>query len=102
MRVGVVGARSVLSLVVVALAVTASIVAAGSVPHTHHADSPGFYNQEHDLTALAAVGGGAPLPAAAAIAGAPVASRPLAVAAAPRLPSRPASNNASRAPPVSA
>jgi len=96
------GARAALTLALVALAVVASIVAAGSVPHTHLADSPGLFNHEHDFTALAALGGGAPVPAAAAIAVALVASRPLTVPPALRPPSRPASNNASRAPPVSA
>jgi hypothetical protein len=97
-----VDARAALSLALVALAVVASIVAAGSVPHSHQADSVGLYNQEHDLSTLAALAGSAPLTATTTIAVALVASRPLSAAPAPRLASRPTSDDPSRAPPVSA
>jgi hypothetical protein len=95
-------ARAVLSVALVALAVVASIAAAGSVPHTHLAGGPGLYNHEHDFTTLAAVGGGAPLPAVPAIAASRVTNGALAVPPAPRPRSRPASDDASRAPPASA
>jgi hypothetical protein len=44
--------------------VLASLVLQGAVPlHTHDSPVPAFYNQEHDLTTLAAFGTGVPLPA---------------------------------------
>ncbi len=45
----------------VALAVTAVVLTAASVPHTHVTVKPGLYNQEHDLSYLAALGGVGPL-----------------------------------------
>jgi hypothetical protein len=44
------------SLVVVALAIIAMVLAAGSVPHVHDDPEAGVYNQEHDLTLLAGLG----------------------------------------------
>jgi hypothetical protein len=48
-----------------ALALLGFLVSVGSVPHTHTGQGAGLYNQEHDLSYLAAFGGGAPPPAAA-------------------------------------
>ncbi|MGH7308264.1 MAG: hypothetical protein ACREK6_06180 [Candidatus Rokuibacteriota bacterium] len=45
----------------VTLAVIAVVLTAASVPHTHVTVKPGLYNQEHDLSYLAALGGVAPL-----------------------------------------
>jgi hypothetical protein len=50
-----------------ALALTALVLDAGSVPHAHFGLKVGLYNQEHDLTYLATFGGGAPLPEGAAL-----------------------------------
>jgi hypothetical protein len=48
-----------------ALALLGFLASVGSVPHTHTGYGTGLYNQEHDLSYLAAFGGGAPPPAAA-------------------------------------
>jgi hypothetical protein len=48
-----------------ALALLGFLASVGSVPHTHTGAGAGLYNQEHDLSYLAAFGGGAPPPAAA-------------------------------------
>jgi hypothetical protein len=45
------------SPVVVALAIIGMVLATGSVPHVHDHPEAGVYNQEHDLTLLAGVGG---------------------------------------------
>lgn len=49
-----------IALVVFALSVGALLLQGGSLPHLH--DRPGVYNHDHDLTLLATLGGGAPLP----------------------------------------
>ena len=41
----------------VVAAVLGVVLSAGSLPHSHQPSLPGLYNQEHDLTQLAAVGG---------------------------------------------
>jgi hypothetical protein len=56
-----------LLLVLLGLVVASLLLQGGSLPHTHQSSKPGLYNQEHDLTTLAAIGGIAPLPAATAI-----------------------------------
>jgi hypothetical protein len=93
--------RAAATLTLVALAVLASVASTGSVPHAHVAGEPALYNQEHDLSTLAALGSAAPLPAPVAVAAALVV---LAVLPAPpsRLRSRRAGGHASRAPPATA
>jgi hypothetical protein len=44
------------------LAVAALVLSTGSVPHAHVAPEVGLWNHEHDLSVLAALGLGAPLP----------------------------------------
>ena len=56
---------STLSLVVVAT--LGLVLSTASLPHTHQPSLPGLYNQEHDLTLLAAVGGIGPLPDAPSV-----------------------------------
>ena len=51
-------------MLLVMLALAGFVLGAASIPHSHNAGHPGFYNQEHDLSYLATFGGGAPLPAA--------------------------------------
>ena len=55
---------SLVPTILVALALTGSLLGAASIPHSHTPGHPGLYNQEHDLSYLATFGGGAPLPAA--------------------------------------
>jgi len=43
------------------LAVVGLVLQGASVPHTHAASSPGFYNQDHDLILLATLHGAAVL-----------------------------------------
>jgi hypothetical protein len=45
----------------VTLALASVLLAAATVPHSHLTGAPGLYNQEHDLSYLAALGGVAPL-----------------------------------------
>ena len=52
------GSRRLLG-VLLFLAVTGQLLQAGSVPHTHAASTPGFYNQDHDLVLLATLHGAA-------------------------------------------
>jgi hypothetical protein len=52
------------STLLVALAVAGFLLGAASIPHSHGPGHPGLYNQEHDLSYLATLGGVAPLPAA--------------------------------------
>lgn len=54
-----------LALAVVAVLLATLLLQGGTLPHSH--DGVGLYNQEHDLTTLAAFGGGAPLPAVAPV-----------------------------------
>jgi len=88
-----------LPALVIALALAALVADAGSVPHAHLGGEPGLYNQEHDLSALAAFGAGGPLPGAAALPAALVVVAALvpAVSLATSAPRRPAD---SRAPPA--
>ena len=55
--------RLIAPTILVALALTGSLLGAASIPHSHTPGHPGLYNQEHDLSYLATFGGGAPLPA---------------------------------------
>jgi len=51
--------KSLLARALFALALLAAltmVVQTGSVPHLHHSDTGGLFNQEHDLTLLATVG----------------------------------------------
>ncbi len=54
------GARCLLG-VLLFLAVTGLLLQAASVPHTHAASTPGFFNQDHDLVLLATLHGAAVL-----------------------------------------
>src|SRR5947208_16887223 len=54
-------------LVLIVVATLGLVRSAGSLPHTHQPSLPGLYNQEHDLTLLAAVGGIGPLPDAPSV-----------------------------------
>ena len=49
------------------LAVATLLLQGGSLPHSHQLSKPGLYNQEHDLAALATIGGIATLPTTTAI-----------------------------------
>jgi hypothetical protein len=42
-------------LTLLVLACAGMVVQAGSLPHVHKAHDPGIYNEEHDLTLLAAL-----------------------------------------------
>ena len=55
-------------LLLVLVGLLGIVISAGSLPHTHAASRPGLYNQEHDLTLLAAVGGAGPLPESPSVA----------------------------------
>ena len=84
----------------VALAVTAVVLSAATIPHTHVTAKPGLYNQEHDLAYLAALGGVAP-PVQAVSAMAPVLAVAHALAAAAlSLVTRVGRHPDSRAPPL--
>jgi hypothetical protein len=56
------------AVLLLAPALVAMVVSAASVPHLHVGSTPGFYNQEHDLSALATLSGAALLPAVIATA----------------------------------
>jgi hypothetical protein len=71
----------------------------GSLPHSHQLSKPGLYNQEHDLTTLAAIGGIATLPTMAAIVALVVALATLAGESTPRPLGRPRRHADFRAPP---
>ena len=87
-------------VLILLLAATGMVLQSGSLPHLHAARDSGLYNQEHDLTLLAARGSGAPLPSAPALATALVVVA-VAHAAVLSLPWRPAGCFAARAPPAS-
>ena len=53
---------SSLPMILAGLALGGFVLGAASIPHSHTAGHPGFYNQEHDLSYLATFGGGGPLP----------------------------------------
>ena len=46
----------VVALVIFSLALLGLIGSAGSVPHTHWSATPGIFNEDHDLSALATLG----------------------------------------------
>jgi hypothetical protein len=52
---------SPLPAIVVGLALAGFLLSVASLPHSHAPDRPGLYNQEHDLTYLATVGGVGPI-----------------------------------------
>jgi len=84
----------------VTLALAGLLLAAATVPHTHATAQPGLYNQEHDLSYLAALGGVAPVvQAVGAVAPVVVVAAALALSA-PALVSRPGRHPDSRAPPL--
>lgn len=56
------GRRIALGLVLVAVA--AFVIEGASLPHSHRAGEPAFFNHDHDLTSCATFSG-APIPAAA-------------------------------------
>jgi hypothetical protein len=93
------GRGSLASTLLVTLALLGLVLAAASIPHSHIGLGLGLYNQEHDLSLLAAGGAALPTPEApavvplAVVAGA-LALASLAPAEAPRSLSRP------RAPPL--
>jgi len=47
-----------LSALLFALAVLALVASAGSVPHAHQSPVPAFFNEDHELSAFAALGTG--------------------------------------------
>ena len=71
----------------------------GSVPHSHGGTTPGLFNEEHDLTLLAASGAAA-LPEATDVGFATVLIARLAAHAAPRPIAAPCRGADCRAPPV--
>jgi hypothetical protein len=81
------------------LALAGVLLSAANVPHVHVGPEDGFYNHEHDLSYLAALGGVAPLPEAAALVVAVVVVPELALDAA-RPASEPRRHSDSRAPPL--
>jgi len=50
-----------LPAVLVVLALAGLLLGPAGVPHTHSPSQPGFYNQEHDFSYLATVGGIGPV-----------------------------------------
>lgn len=54
-------------IVLMGLALTALVLDAGSVPHSHAGLQVGLYNQEHDLAYLATFSSAAPLPEAVSV-----------------------------------
>jgi hypothetical protein len=86
-------------LPVLLLAVVALLLAGASLPHTHTASSPGFWNADHDLTLMATFGTHAcQLDAMPVIGIAVVLAAALSLAAA-HVPAAPARLSGSRAPP---
>jgi len=84
----------------VTLALAGVLLAAATVPHTHVTAKPGLFNQEHDLSYLAALGGVAPLvQAIGAVAPVVVVAAALAPSA-PALVCRPGRHPDPRAPPL--
>lgn len=81
------------------LAVAGVLLSAANVPHMHVGAEGGFYNHEHDLSYLAALGGVAPLPDVPALVVAVVVVPELALDAA-RPASEPRRHSDSRAPPL--
>lgn len=81
------------------LAVAGVLLSAANVPHVHVGAEDGFYNHEHDLSYLAALGGVAPLPDVPALVVAVVVVPELALDAA-RPASEPRRHSDSRAPPL--
>lgn len=53
------------SAVLLRVLLLALLVTSGPPLHVHEADTPGFYNEQHILQGLAALGQAAPLPEAA-------------------------------------
>jgi hypothetical protein len=92
------GTGRAVSLLIAAVALLSSILAAASLQHTHGGPNPGFFNQEHDLSSLAGLTASGPLPAAPVFGPAPVV-RTLIATLLPRLLWRPAVGSPSRAPP---
>jgi hypothetical protein len=72
------------AVLLLAPALVAMVVSAASVPHLHVGSTPGFYNQEHDLSALAFLSGAAVLPAVIATAALVLVVAPLLAPAVPR------------------
>jgi hypothetical protein len=89
--------RHPLALLLAALAVAGALAAGAAPPHAH-GDIPGLYNQEHDLTAFAALGAVALVAAGAGLLVALVVSAAFGLPAA-AAPDRTALAAASRAPP---
>jgi hypothetical protein len=86
--------------VLAGLALLGLVLSAGSIPHTHVGYGVGLYNQEHDLSALAAFGGAAPPPPAASATPFDVPVAALAAAAPIRPGSAPRRLARPRAPPL--
>ncbi|MGH7313355.1 MAG: hypothetical protein ACREJV_09285 [Candidatus Rokuibacteriota bacterium] len=84
----------------VALALASLVLAAATVPHTHVTSQPGLFNQEHDLSYLAALGGVAPLVQVIDAVAPVVVVAATPVAPAPPLASRPGRHQNPRAPPL--
>ena len=63
-----VSARVFAGTILAAFALLGLVLATGSIPHAHTGLGPGLYNQEHDLTLLAAVGAAAATPEAPSVA----------------------------------
>jgi hypothetical protein len=87
-------------LLLLLLTVATLLLQGGSLPHSHQLSKPGLYNQEHDLTTLAAVGSIAPLPATTAVVAFVVALATLAGESTPRALGRPRRHADFRAPPT--
>jgi membrane associated rhomboid family serine protease len=84
----------------VTLALAGLLLSVATVPHMHVGAEPGLYNQEHDHSYLAALGGVAPLvQAVGAVAPVVVVAAALAPSA-PVLVSRPGRHPDPRAPPL--
>ena len=51
-----------LALVILGVALVATVLLSTAAPHLHLGRDPGFFNQEHDLSLFVAAGTHAPLP----------------------------------------
>jgi hypothetical protein len=87
-------------LLLIVLATAGMVLQNGSVPHVHAAAHAGLFNEEHDLTLLAGLAGHVVLAQTAPALSFDAPSRDVVVFVPERQVLRPASSDASRAPPT--
>jgi hypothetical protein len=90
------------SIALVVLALVAGVVSGATLPHTHGPGGVGLYNQEHDLSLLAALAGSGTLPASPDAMVVALALLVVPAPPTPRLVRRSPARSPSRAPPRSA